>query len=116
MSRIKDGLFGEDDVDAAYRNIVILELTINNDEVGLESWLQNPACDVNEADIYGNCAVTIAASNNNFIILELLHAAGAMFDVIDGDENSPLDYAKINNNTAMVNFITACLNKKSNTL
>jgi hypothetical protein len=102
----------DDYVDEAYRNVVILELVKNNDDVGLRAWLENPACDVNEADIYGNCAVTLAASNNNFVILELLHGADAMFDVIDGDGLSPLDYVEQHHNSAMANFIRSCVQAK----
>jgi hypothetical protein len=99
----------DDYIDEAYRKVVILEFIINNDDVGLRAWLTNPACDVDEADMYGNYAVTLAASNNNFVILELLQGAGARFDVSDGDNLSPLDYAEQHHNTAMANFIRSCV-------
>lgn len=94
-----------DDAVESYRNIVILELVRNNDQVGVSKWLQNPNCNVNESDLYGNYAATVAASNNNFVMLELLYEAGAKLDVTDGAELSPLDYAKENENDDMAAFI-----------
>lgn len=94
-----------DDTVKSYQNIVILELVRNNDQAGVSKWLQDPRCNVNESDIYGNYATTIAASNNNFVILELLYDAGAKLNVTDGAACSPLDYAKENENDAMTLFI-----------
>ncbi|PJD93790.1 MAG: hypothetical protein CK423_06700 [Legionella sp.] len=88
-----------------YQNIVLLELTRNNNITGVQDWLKNPICDVNEHDINGNYAVTIAASNNNFRILELLCKAGAKLDVTDEWNQSPYDYAVENENTAMQEYI-----------
>ena len=94
-----------DDAVESYQNIVILELVRNNDQVGVSTWLKNPLCNVNERDIYGNYAATIAASNNNFVMLELLYNAGAKLDVTDGAKLTPLDYAKENENAEMATFI-----------
>jgi ankyrin repeat protein len=95
-----------DDIrDEGYRHIVLLELVRNNDETGVKRWLQNPACRVDETDQFGNCAVTIAASNNNFMILAMLVEAHANLNVTDAAEHSPLHYAQENENDDMVEFI-----------
>lgn len=88
-----------------YRNIVLLELTRNNSVVGVTDWLKTPICNVNEHDIFNNYAVTIAASKNNFRILELLYEAGANLDVTDEFGCSPYDYAVENENIAMQEYI-----------
>ena len=49
--------------------------------------------------------MTIAASKNNFRILELLYEAGAKLDVTDENGLSPYDYAVENENIAMQEYI-----------
>jgi ankyrin repeat protein len=95
----------ESDSEEPYRNIVLLELTENNNFTAVQDWLKNPRCNVNERDAHGNYAVTIAACNNNFRILELLFASGAKLDVTDESGLSPYDYAVENENTAMQEYI-----------
>lgn len=94
-----------DSEEEVYQSIVLLELTRNNDVTGVNDWLKNPLCNVNEHDIFDNYAVTIAASKNNFRILELLYEAGAKLDVTDENGFSPYDYAIENENVAMQEYI-----------
>lgn len=60
---------------------------------------------VNLSDGFGNCAVLIAAQNNNLNMLKLLTAAGAKLDVSDSDGRTPLGWATHNKNNDMINFI-----------
>ena len=40
-----------DSEEEVYQSIVLLELTRNNDVIGVSDWLKNPLCNVNEHDI-----------------------------------------------------------------
>lgn len=110
----KANFFNENAEHIVYINIVIIELVENNDYEGLKQWLESGNnYDINEKDAQGNCAVTIAACNNNFMILELLASFDARFDVVDGCGNTPLFYAEENGNKDMEDYIRERINLDS---
>lgn len=92
--------------------LTIMDLVELGQIEAVKKLLATDKYDVNQQDKFGNCAVLMAAIRNDLEILKVLQAAGARLDIEDHFKNTPLKWAKENENDEMVNFINKSIKQQ----